>query len=128
MGNNRDDSKTILIIEDDITIAQMYRLKLELDGHKVEIALDGRSGLKAISYVKPDLVLLDIMMPRMNGDEVLKRIRSNPATANLSVLVLTNIGNEELRNRMKKMGVTSYIQKSDLTPKRVLAKINEVLM
>jgi len=127
MSQNPVAPKTILIIEDEAAIAQMYRLKLEMNGYKVEIALDGESGLKLISSVKPDLVLLDIMMPHMNGDEVLKKIRSNPNTENLPVLILTNIGDESLRNRLEKLGVTSYIQKSDLTPKHILAKVNATL-
>lgn len=116
--------KFVLIIEDEPAIAQMYQMKLELADYHVETAPDGKTGLKIIDGNKPDLVLLDIMMPHMSGDEVLNRIRSNPDTEDMPVIILTNVGNEELEHKIERLGVTNYIQKSDLTPKQVLAKVN----
>lgn len=118
------NSKLILIIEDESSIARMYKMKLELAGYKVEIAPDGESSLNIINSTRPDLVLLDVMMPRMNGDEVLQKIRSGSASANLPVMVLTNVGSDELQQRLESMGVVDYIQKADLTPKQVLARVD----
>ena len=122
--NNND--KTIAIVEDELPIAQMYRIKLSRAGYRVEIAGDGESGLAMIEKIRPDLVLLDIMMPHMDGDEVLKQLRADPRFAKLPVIILTNIGSEELQQKIEKCGVTDYIQKSDLTPRQVLAKVDEV--
>jgi len=120
-------NKTIAIIEDELPIAQMYRIKLELAGYRVEIARDGVSGLDMIAQVAPDLVLLDIMMPYMNGDEVLKKLRADARFAKVPVVILTNIGSEELQEKIEKFGVADYIQKSDLTPSQVLAKVDEIM-
>ena len=117
----------IAIIEDELPIAQMYRIKLELAGYHVELAGDGKSGLAMIEKNQPDLVLLDIMMPYMDGDEVLRKLRADPRFAQLPVMILTNIGSEELQQKIEKYGVSGYIQKSDFTPKEVLAKVDEVM-
>jgi len=119
--------KMIAIIEDELPIAQMYRIKLELAGYHVELAGDGKSGLAMIEKNQPDLVLLDIMMPYMDGDEVLRKLRADPRFAQLPVMILTNIGSEELQQKIEKYGVSGYIQKSDFTPKEVLAKVDEVM-
>ena len=119
--------KTVAIVEDDLPIAQMYRIKLELAGYNVVVAEDGRSGLAMLAKTHPDLLLLDVMMPYMDGDEVLKTLRAEPAFANLPVIILTNVGSEELQHKIERFGVTAYIQKSDLTPRQVLARVDEVL-
>jgi len=121
------NNKTVAIIEDELPIAQMYRIKLELAGYHVEVADNGKSGLAMIEKVKPDLVLLDIMMPYMDGDEVLQKLRADERFAKLPVVILTNIGSEELQQKIEKFGVSGYIQKSDLTPRQVLAKVDEVM-
>lgn len=109
----------IAIIEDDLAIAQMYRLKFEAEGHKVEIAENGKLGLALAEQMEPDLILLDLMMPEMNGDEMLEKMRATDWGKNIRVIILTNVGEQEAPDKLKKLDVRSYIVKAEMTPKQV---------
>ena len=109
----------IAIVEDDLAIAQMYRLKFEAEGHKVEIAENGKLGLELCKQMKPDVVLLDLMMPEMNGDEMLAHMRSSDWGKHTKVIILTNVGEQEAPESLKKLGVTAFIVKAEMTPKQV---------
>jgi len=109
----------IAIIEDDLAIAQMYRLKFEAEGYKVEIAENGRLGLTLCEDMKPDLVLLDLMMPEMNGDEMLAKMRTTDWGKNTKVIILTNVGEQEAPEQLKDLQVSAYIVKAEMTPKQV---------
>ncbi|MGH7195226.1 MAG: response regulator transcription factor [Candidatus Saccharimonadales bacterium] len=109
----------IAIIEDEQTISEMYRLKFELEGFDVETAENGKLGLKLLEKMKPDIVLLDIMMPEMNGDEVLAKTRGQSWGKNLKVIVLTNGGEQEIPPSLKNLGVAAVVLKSDMTPHEV---------
>lgn len=117
----------IALIEDDIAIVQMYRLKFESDGYEVNTAADGVAGLKLIKDFKPDIVLLDLMMPNMNGLDVLTRLRADSATKDLRVVVLTNMGDAETVAQINKLKANDYIVKAEMTPKEVSAKIKKLL-
>src|SRR5437868_12500216 len=99
----------IVIIEDDLAIAQRYRLKLEATGHKVEIAENGRLGLELCEQLKPDVVLLDLMMPEMNGDEMLEKMRGTDWGKAIRVVVLTNVGEQEAPDKLKSLHVQAYV-------------------
>ena len=86
---------TIAIIEDDQVINQMYRMKFEAAGFDVVTASDGETGVKVVQHANPDIILLDLQMPNMNGTEALRKIRQQPANANTPVIILTNLGEEE---------------------------------
>src|SRR6266446_4340290 len=109
----------IAIIEDDLAIAQMYRLKFEAEGHKVEIAENGKLGLALCEQMQPDLVLLDLMMPEMNGDEMLEKMRATDWGKNVRVIILTNVGEQEAPDKLKSLQVRAYIVKAEMTPKQV---------
>lgn len=109
----------IAIIEDDLAIAQMYRLKFEAEGYKVDIAENGKLGLVLCEEMKPDLVLLDLMMPEMNGDEMLEKMRSTDWGKDIKVIILTNVGQQEAPEQLKKLRVSNYIVKAEMTPKQV---------
>jgi DNA-binding response OmpR family regulator len=109
----------VAIIEDDLAIAQMYRLKFEAEGLDVKIAGNGKLGLQLCEEMKPDIVLLDLMMPEMNGDEMLGELRKTEWGKNIKVIVLTNIGEQEAPDALKDLGVSAYIVKADMTPKQV---------
>lgn len=109
----------IAIVEDDLAIAQMYRLKFEAGGNKVEVAENGKLGLELCERMKPDVVLLDLMMPEMNGDEMLAKMRSTDWGKDIKVIILTNVGEQEAPERLKELGVTSFIVKAEMTPKQV---------
>ena len=111
--------KKIAIIEDDLAIAQMYRMKFEAEGYRVEIAENGRLGLALCEQMKPDVVLLDLMMPEMNGDEMLSKMRATDWGKHIKVIVLTNVGEQEAPEDLKQLGVTAFIAKAEMSPKQV---------
>jgi DNA-binding response OmpR family regulator len=122
-----EENVKIAIVEDDIAIVQMYQLKFRAEGYKVAFAEDGEQGLQLIEEFQPDIVLLDLMMPVMNGSEVLKKLRKKDWGKDLKVIVLTNMSESEAPDDMNDLGVEEYIVKSDLTPKEVTAKIKQAL-
>ncbi|HEX9594661.1 MAG TPA: response regulator [Candidatus Saccharimonadales bacterium] len=119
--------KKVAIVEDDLAISQMYRLKFEAEGYDVAVAENGQVGLEVIEGFRPDVVLLDMMMPQMNGDEVLKNMRSHDWGKDTPVLILTNMGKEEASRSLESLNVHSYIVKAEMTPKQVAERVRVVL-
>ena len=117
----------IAIIEDDQVISQMYRMKFEADGFTVQVAYDGQSGVELARTMTPDIILLDMQMPGMNGAEALAKIRSQTWGKTIPVIVLTNLGEEEAPKNLHALGIDSYIVKADLTPKQVVDRVKKVL-
>lgn len=117
----------IAIIEDDPVISQMYRMKFESEGFDVKLADNGRRGVALVESFKPDLVLLDIQMPEVNGIEALGIIRKHDWGKNIPVIILTNLGEEEAPKEAKSLGIKSYIVKANLTPRQVVQKVRETL-
>lgn len=117
----------IVIIEDDPVINQMYRMKFEASGFDVSTASDGQSGVDLVAKIKPDIILLDIQMPHMHGDEALAKIRATDAGKTIPVIILTNVGKEEAPARLKDLGVSSYIVKAQLTPSQVVARVKQTI-
>ncbi len=117
----------IAIIEDDSVINQMYRMKFEAAGFHVEVADNGVRGVAMVAAFKPDIILLDIGMPEMQGDEALAEIRKDPASKNTPVIILTNLGEEEAPKTLRGLGIHSYIVKADLTPRQVVARVKDAL-
>lgn len=117
----------IAIIEDDQTISQMYRMKFEADGFEVRLASDGKHGVGLVESFQPDIILLDIQMPEMSGDEALSQIRAHDWGKDIPVIILTNMGHEESPKRLESLDVSSYIVKADLTPSQVVARVKKTL-
>ena len=117
----------IAIIEDDTVINQMYRMKFEADGFEVQVADNGKSGVEMVESFAPDIILLDMQMPEMTGDEALKKIRAQPWGKRIPVIVLTNLGVEESPKILKELSIHSYIVKAELTPSQVVARVKEAL-
>jgi DNA-binding response OmpR family regulator len=115
----------VAIIEDDLAIAQMYRLKFEAEGFDVRIAENGKLGLELCEDFKPDIILLDLMMPEMNGDEMLERLRHTEWGKNTKVVILTNVGEQEAPEKLKDLNVSAFIVKADMTPKQVAELVKE---
>ena len=109
----------IAIIEDDQTISQMYRFKFEAEGYQVETAENGKLGIKLIEKMRPDIVLLDLMMPEMTGDQVLEEMRKSDWGKNIKVIILTNMGEQEIPDTIKPLGVTAIVLKANMTPRQV---------
>ena len=117
----------VAIVEDDIAIVQMYRMKFETEGHTVITAENGKDGLELIEKETPDIVLLDLMMPVMRGDEMLIEMRKTPWGKTVKVIVLTNMGESEAPASVKDNDVLDFIVKADMTPKQVAEKIKSYL-
>lgn len=117
----------IAIIEDDATISQMYRMKFESDGFDVQLAGDGERGVALVKDFKPDLILLDLKMPGINGVEALKIIRKSDWGKDIPVIVLTNLGEEEASGEVRSLGIHSYIVKANLTPRQVVSRVKDAL-
>ena len=111
-----DEDVNVLFIEDDPAVAEMYKLKLELDGYRVTVAKSGEEGLDQAKKVLPDIVFLDIRLPKMDGFAVLENLRSNTVTKNIPVIILSNYGEKELVDRGLKLGALDYLIKSETTP------------
>ena len=117
----------ITIIEDDPTISQMYRMKFEADGFDVRIANNCEIGVEVVRSFKPDVILLDLQMPEMNGTEALRAIRADDSSKTTPVIILTNLGEEEAPREMRALGVHSYIVKANYTPRQVVAQVKEII-
>lgn len=117
----------IAIIEDDQAISQMYRIKFETEGYDVETAENGRLGLELAEEMKPDIMLVDLMMPEMNGDEMLVKLRQTDWGAKIKVIVLTNMGEQEAPDVIKTLDVKRFIVKAEMTPRQVAEMVKKEL-
>ncbi|MDQ3064861.1 MAG: response regulator [bacterium] len=117
----------IAIIEDDVAISQMYRIKFESENYDVETAENGKLGLALLEKMQPDIVLLDLMMPEMNGDELLVEIRKTSWGKDLKVIILTNMGEQEAPEILKTLDVSAFIVKAEMTPRQVAELVKEQL-
>ncbi|GAC1388086.1 MAG: hypothetical protein NVS1B7_7660 [Candidatus Saccharimonadales bacterium] len=114
----------IAIIEDDSAISQMYRIKFEMEGYQVETAENGKLGLALAEKMRPDIILLDLMMPEMNGDEMLQKLRATDWGINIKVIILTNKGEQEAPDILKTLNVRRFIVKAEMTPRQVAEMVN----
>lgn len=116
-----------MIVEDDEMIASMYRTKLEQEGFKVLIANDGALGLSMAASQNPDLVLLDIIMPQLDGFTVLRELKSGAKTKKIPVIMLTNLGTDEDKKKGNELGAVDYLVKAGLTPAQVAEAVKKYL-
>lgn len=121
------DNKKILLVEDDMTLAEVYRSRLELEGFETKTVNNGEEALSAIQEFKPDLVLLDAMMPKISGFDVLDIIRNTPATANTRVIMLTALSQPKDKERAESLGVDEYLVKSQVVIGDVVARVRHHL-
>jgi DNA-binding response OmpR family regulator len=105
----------------------MYRFKFEAEGFSVETAENGVFGLELAKNMKPDIILLDLMMPEMNGDEMLEKLRATTWGKNIKVVILTNKGEQEIPPKVKELGVSAVILKADMTPRQVAELVQNKL-
>ena len=117
----------IAIIEDDPAISQMYRIKFEAEGYDVDTAENGKIGLELIEDMRPDMVLLDLMMPEMDGEEMLRELRKKDWGKNIKVIILTNMGESEAPDSIREMKVEAFILKANMTPRQVAELVKEHL-
>ena len=117
----------VVIVEDERTILDMYRFKFELAKFEVFTALNGEEGLQVIEKEMPDAVLLDIRMPVMSGDEMLREMRGTEWGEKIPVIVLTNISRDEAPRTLWHLGVSDYIVKAHSTPQMIVEKVQKIL-
>jgi len=117
----------ILIVEDDPLMTRLYQKVFKFEKYEVEVASNGMTGLEKVETFKPTLILLDIMMPKMNGLQVLAKLKANPETKKIPVVVLTNLaGTQDAETAMAK-GAVKYIVKSEHEPKEVVKIVKGIL-
>ncbi len=117
----------IAIIEDDQAISQMYRFKFEAEGYSVQTAENGKLGLELSENMKPDIILLDLMMPEMTGEQMLTAMRKTPWGKDIKVIILTNMGEQEIPEAIKHLNVSGVILKADMTPRQVAELVKKQL-
>lgn len=105
----------IVIVEDDQVLAEIYQTRMQLAGYDCRVANDGLSGLALIRDAAPDLVLLDLMLPQLSGDQVLAQMRNHYWGKNIKVIILTNISEAEAPEGLEKLGFESYIVKANIS-------------
>lgn len=124
----KSNQKKILIIEDDNFLADIYKTKLEIEGFKVLSANDGEKGLKMIQAKKPDLVLLDILLPKLDGFAILQTIKKeNSELSRIPIILLTNLGQNEEVQKGLNLGAADYLIKAHFKPAEVVGKIRKHL-
>ena len=126
-NESMENNKKILLVEDDTTLAEVYRSRLEIEGFDTKEVNNGEEALSAIQEYKPDLVLLDAMMPKISGFDVLDIIRNTPATANTRVIMLTALSQPKDKERAENLGVDEYLVKSQVVIGDVIARVNHHL-
>ncbi|MFA5359603.1 MAG: response regulator [Patescibacteria group bacterium] len=114
----------ILIVEDEQFLSDMYKLKFEHDGYKAVVARDGSEGLELAKKEKPDLILLDLVLPGIDGFKVLTELKKDAATKNIKVFIFSNLGQENEIKTGKKIGADGYFIKANMTPSQLMEKVN----
>lgn len=122
-----DKSIAVLIVEDEKMLADMYATKFSMEGFTASQANDGQAGFDTATANPPDIILLDIIMPKLDGFTVLKQLRAQEQTKNVPIILLTNLGQDEDIKKGKELGATDYFVKANHTPAEVVNKVKEVL-
>ena len=125
MATSKDTK--ILVVDDDPFILDMYVIKFREEGFQIDTATDGKMAIERIDAGKPDMVLLDVVMPKMDGFDVIKKIQENKIPRTFKILFLTNFGQKEDVERGMQLGADGYIIKAHFTPSEVVAKVKELL-
>ena len=121
------DDVRVLFVEDDASVAQMYRLKLELDGYVVDVASDGLVAPEKARALHPDIIFLDMRLPKLDGLGVLERLRDDASTAPIPVVILSNWNEKELVEAGVKLGALDHLIKSQTTPARLSQRLADWL-
>lgn len=126
MVNSRDRQKVILLVEDELFVRELYQRILTQSGYRIITAIDGIEALdKAMQQI--DLILLDIMLPKLNGIEVLKKLKSDPNTKSIPIVLLTNLGQESVIVDAFQSGAQGYFMKMRLTPYQIVDKVEQFI-
>lgn len=121
------EKKILLIIEDDKLFRELITLKLNLEGYQISEAVDGEEGIKKVKEEKPDLVLLDLLLPGIDGFGVLENIKNEPSLFQTKVIILSNLDQKADVEKGLKLGATDFLVKSQFTPGEIIERIKEIL-
>ncbi|MFH1582640.1 MAG: response regulator [bacterium] len=117
----------ILLVEDDSFLIDIYGTKLKESGFELEVVSDGSEVLSKTKEIKPDIVILDVVLPQMDGWEVLKALRAEESLKDLKIIILSNLGQKEEVEKGMALGATSYLIKAHYTPSEVVEEIKKIL-
>jgi CheY-like chemotaxis protein len=120
-------AKKILLVEDEIALASVYTARLSAEGYEVESVNDGQSAVTRAIQTQPDLILLDVMIPKLSGIQVLKTLRENPDTKNIKVIMLTALSQDNYRDQAEMLGISGYLVKSQVVISDVVNIVRGVL-
>ena len=128
MSEKIEIKKKILLVDDDPLIIRMYQYKLSHDGYQIDLAFNGEDAVMEAKRKLPDLILLDLMMPKMNGVEALKFLRKEADTKNIPVIILTNLGDDEEYIKLtKEIGAVDYLVKAETSLRELSKKVGDIL-
>lgn len=119
--------KIVLIVEDDDFLRSLAVTKLQKEGFEVEVATEGQSGLQKVLDIKPDLLLLDLMLPNLDGFGIMEKLQGNEVMNNMPIVVFSNLGSDDDISRGMELGAKEYLVKSSFTLDELILKVNEVL-
>ncbi len=122
-----NETRKIIIIEDDKFLSDIYKTKFESEGFKVTAVNDGEKGLKAIQTKKPDIVLLDVLLPKLDGFTILETLKKDKTTKDIPVVLLTSMGRKEDVIKGLEMGAADYLIKAHFKPTEVVDKVKKIL-
>jgi len=125
--DNTNGQKTILIVEDDEFLRSLTAKRLEKENYHIEVAIDGENAISVMETTRPDLILLDLLLPGKDGFEVLKKIRETEATKIIPVIIFSNLGQKEDIEKAKALGVDDFLIKANFTLDDVVSKINKLI-
>jgi CheY-like chemotaxis protein len=126
-SSRAQEAVRVLFVEDDSSVAQMYKLKLELDGYRVDVASDGEMAVEMARHELPDIIFLDIRLPKLDGYAVLQALRANAKTRDVRVVIMSNYSQRELGDRVAKLGVLDHLIKTETTPAQLTAGLEKWL-
>jgi DNA-binding response OmpR family regulator len=117
----------ILLVEDDVFLSNIYQKKFELEGFKISTADNGEKGLADAKRKKPDIILLDVLLPKLDGFAVLEKLKEDPATKDIPVILLTNLGQKDDVEKGLESGAADYLIKAHFKPSEVVDKVKKIL-
>jgi DNA-binding response OmpR family regulator len=117
----------VLLVEDDVFLSGIYQKKFEMEGYKVSLADNGEKALLEVKKKKPDIVMLDILLPKLDGFAVLSKLKADPEVKDIPVILLTNLGQKDDVEKGLQMGASDYLIKAHFKPSEVVDKIKQVL-
>jgi CheY-like chemotaxis protein len=119
-------NKRLLIVDDDNEITKMFSTYFNARGFTTEVVSNGENALATTLVFKPDLIILDVMMPKINGFDVLDILKNTPKTSYIPIIIITALGGKEEIDKAKKLGAESYLEKSTVNLETILSKVNEL--